>query len=113
MSAAQTVTATFATGVTPLTVTALTANKTTPQPVGTLVTFTATASGGTAPYQYRWVVYNGSTWAVGQEWSTSNTFAWTPSVAAPHNLQVWVRSAGSTVAYPPEAWRGQDFLVTP
>jgi cell wall-associated protease len=111
MTTARTVNATFALS-TGLKVTRLTADKANPQPVGTTVTFTAAASGGTGPYEYRWVHYNGSKWAVGQEWSTSNTFTWTPTVAADHCIQVFVRSAGSTSANTPKVWKGQHFLVT-
>jgi hypothetical protein len=83
---------------------ALTAAPPSPQPVNTPITFTATATGGTAPYQYKWWVYNGSTWSIGQSWSASTsapaTFPLTPSVPATYQLQVWVRSSGNTVDAP-------------
>ena len=43
-----------------------------PQPASTTITFTATAANGTAPYQYKWWVYNGSTWSNPQNWSTDD-----------------------------------------
>ncbi|HLC41192.1 MAG TPA: BACON domain-containing protein, partial [Methylomirabilota bacterium] len=62
-----------------LTLTALTASRTAPQSVGTAITFTATATGGTAPYQHKWWVYDGTTWTVVQNWTTSSTYTWTPT----------------------------------
>jgi hypothetical protein len=81
----------------PLTVTSLTANRTAPQPVGTTVTFTAAASGGATPYQYKWWVFDGTDWIVVQSWSASDTFTWTPTIAnSGYRVSVWVRNAGST-----------------
>jgi len=35
---------------------------------------------------------------VGQDWSTSNTYVWTPmKPSGSYQVEVWVRSAGSTV----------------
>jgi len=81
----------------PLTLTNLTANLTAPQLVGTAITFTATAANGTAPYSYKWWVFDGVTWSMLQNWSASNTYTWTPTVAnSAYRIGVWVRSAGST-----------------
>jgi N-acetylmuramoyl-L-alanine amidase len=67
-----------------------------PRPAGTAITFTANASGGSAPLQYKWWVYDGN-WNVVSNWSTSNTFTWTPSTASgAYRIAVWVRNAGST-----------------
>jgi hypothetical protein len=80
-----------------LTLTSLTANRIAPQPTGTPVTFTATVSGGTAPQQYKWWLFNGSTWTILQAWSTSNTLTWTPtSTNSAYRIGVWVRNASST-----------------
>jgi len=65
---------------------------------GTTVTFTTIAAGGTAPYQFKWWLWDGATWTVLEDWSTGNTFAWTPSMPNPnYAVAVRVRSAGSTV----------------
>ncbi|MEQ1730366.1 MAG: putative Ig domain-containing protein, partial [Vicinamibacterales bacterium] len=81
-----------------LTLTALTADKTAPQPQSTTVTFTAAATGGTAPYQYKWWIFDGHSWTVAQSWSATSTFAWTPTRANNgYRVGVWVRSAGSSV----------------
>src|SRR6185503_370604 len=52
-----------------------------PRGLGTTVTWTAVAGGGQGPYQYRFYVWDGAAWTLTQDWSPSNTFAWTPSVA--------------------------------
>jgi len=46
-----------------------------------------------------------------QNYSSSNTFTWTPTGAdvGDHALQVWVRSAGSTVAY--EAYKSSGVFT--
>jgi len=72
-----------------------------PQLPGATVTFTATAAGGTAPYQFKWWLWDGATWTVLEDWSTGNTFAWTPSTPNPNfAVGVWVRSARNTADQP-------------
>jgi hypothetical protein len=83
----------------------------TPQPAGTAVTFTAAASGGLAPYQYKWWLFDGTTWTVAQNWSTTPTFTWTPTVANPgYTISVWVRSASNT-ADAPEKSAGTIYAI--
>ncbi len=78
----------------PITINSLTSNLASPQAPGTTVTFSAAAAGGTPPYQYKWWVFNGSTWTISQNWSTSATFAWRPTTAnANYQVRVWVRNA--------------------
>jgi hypothetical protein len=91
-----------------LVMTSLTANPASPKPVGTPVTFTAVATGGTAPYQYKWWLFDGSSWTVVQNWTTSNTFAWTPTAPGTgYRVGVWIRNAGSTAdAYDNSASNG-------
>jgi len=96
LTGATTVTAHFD-ALDPLTLTSLTADLSAPQSPGTAITFTATATGGTAPYEYKWWVNHGAA-SVGQDWSTSNTYVWTPmKPSGSYQVEVWVRSAGSTV----------------
>jgi hypothetical protein len=83
--------------VPPLSVTNVVANLPSPQPAGATITFSAIAAGGTAPYQYKWWISNGTTSTLGRDWSTSNTFAWTPSAPSPtYTITVWARNASST-----------------
>jgi hypothetical protein len=78
----------------PLTLTSLTADHSSPQPPGTTFIVAAAATGGTEPYQYKWWLFDGATWTLAQDWSTSNAYAWTPTVAHPtYGIGVWVRSA--------------------
>jgi len=68
-----------------------------PQMTGATVTFTALAAGGTAPYQFKWSLWDGATWTVLEDWSTDGTFIWTPPTPNPnYAVGVRVRSAGST-----------------
>lgn len=85
----------------PLSVTNLTANRASPQPPNTTITFSATASGGIAPYQYKWWIITGNTQTIGSGWSTSSSFAWTPTVAnSNYTIRVWARNALSTADAP-------------
>lgn len=88
----------------PLTVTGLSSNRTSPQPVGTAIVFSAIASGGIAPHQFKWWVENGTTSTIGQQWSTSNMFTWTPtSPSSSYTIRVWARNTGSTADAPANA----------
>ncbi len=76
----------------------LAANRVAPQPPGTTVTWVATPSGGAAPHQYKWLVYENARWVVTGNWTASNSYQWTPATADPnYRVGVWVRSAGNTV----------------
>ena len=99
-----------------LTVTTLTSNRMSPQPTGTTITFSATASGGTPPYQYKWWIVNGTTQTVGSNWSTNSSFAWTPtSASTSYTIRVWARNLSSTADAPdnPAATREMSFAITP
>lgn len=81
---------------------------------GSATTITATASGGYAgPIEYRFWIYSNATatWTMIQDYSSSNTAAWTPPAAGTYSLQVWVRSAGSTANY--EDWIGVSPVIVP
>jgi hypothetical protein len=77
---------------------------------GTSVTWTANASGIPAPeYEFWRLDFVG--WHLGQLYSASNTYTWTPSSTdlGSHSLQVWVRNAGEQVGY--EVWQSTTFNV--
>ena len=76
----------------------LTSNVLSPQLAGTSVTWSATATGGVTPYQFRFSVLHADQWTVGP-WTPASTWTWTPSTPAnDYFVRVAVRSAGSTSA---------------
>ena len=85
-----------------------------PQPAGTALSFVATPVGGTAPYQYKWYTYDGASWTVRADWSSANTFTWTPMTPSNrYQIEVWVRSAGNTNHLLPEALVNVPIVITP
>ena len=80
----------------PVTALSLNADKAAPQGAGTVITWSATPSGGAGPHQYKWFLFNGS-WTAVTGWTTASTFPWTPAAAgSDYRVGVWVRSAGNT-----------------
>jgi murein DD-endopeptidase MepM/ murein hydrolase activator NlpD len=87
---------TSAAGSAPLTMGGLTSDVPSPQAVGTSIQFTATASGGVAPYQFKWWVYDGIRWTMARDWGGA-TFVWTPTQsAAAGRVGVWARDVTTT-----------------
>jgi hypothetical protein len=86
-------------------------SRTSPQLPGTTISWTATPSGGITPYQYKWFVYNGTSWS-NSGWVSSNTFNWTPTVASQYyRVAVWVRSYGA-IGDQPEASRELWYTIS-
>jgi hypothetical protein len=89
-------------------------NQSLPAPSGSTIVWTAIATGGTAgPLQYRFWRYSQATgvWTMVQDYSTANTFSWTPAPgeAGTYAVQAWVRSSGSSAAY--DGWAGTGSFV--
>ena len=81
----------------------LTVAEASPQPVGTAIHFTASAT-GTGNYEYRFykeTPARSGNWSIVQDYSTASTFAWDTSAesASTSNVVVHVRQVGSTAAY--------------
>ena len=78
----------------------MTSNRSSPQPLGTAITWTATPNGGTAPYSFKWLVSTdgGASWTIMQNWTANaNQFTSTPSSATTlYRVAAAVRSSGST-----------------
>jgi hypothetical protein len=80
----------------PPTVSALSPDKASPQPVGTTINWTCSATDPDAGdvIQYRfWLQAGSGAWVVVQDWSSLNTWwwSWTPTVAGTYNVGCWVR----------------------
>jgi N-acetylmuramoyl-L-alanine amidase len=71
--------------------------------VGAPIVWTAKATGGSPGLEYSFARYNTATqqWTVVQAYSWDSSYAWTPLAGdeGTYNLQVYVRRAGTTVAY--------------
>jgi len=77
----------------PPTVSGLTPSKSSPQVLGTTITWTASATDPEGdPILYRfWLQVGSDAWVVTQDWSSSNTWGWTPTAAGTYNVGVWIR----------------------
>ena len=81
-----------------------------PQAHGTAITLTGTATcPGTATYRF-WVRAPGGGWQIVRDYSTTNTFTWTPAAAGTYALEVDVRDQGATATY--EAVNNIPFTAT-
>ncbi|TLN02211.1 laccase [bacterium] len=85
-----TVTPAIAAGVT------LSPSLTSPQTVGTTITFTAQGQGGSGSYEYQFWVNSGTGFQIAQNYSATSTFNWTPAASGAFDILVDVRNAGST-----------------
>jgi N-acetylmuramoyl-L-alanine amidase len=96
----------------PVRVNSLSADAAFPAAAGSPLTWTAVATGGTAPLEYQFWRRDSAGWVLAQDYGPSNVNTWTPSVAGEYSLQVWVRSSGTMVAY--EAFKdSRVFTIQP
>ncbi len=87
----------------PVTAVTLTPNLLSPQPVGTPILWTALAADGTLPQFRFWVQPQGGPFTLAQDYSPSNSFAWTPTVAGDYFVITWARSGGSNAPFEKDA----------
>jgi hypothetical protein len=66
---------------------------------GSSVALSANATCPGSPTYRFWAKAPGGSWTVIQDYSTSNTKSWTPTVAGTYSLEVDVRDQGSTDSY--------------
>ncbi len=95
-------------GVPPATGVTLTPSLTSPQPAGTVVTFTA-AGQGSSNYQYQFWLKDSTGWTVTQSYGAAS--AWTLPAATPpgdYQVAVWVRT---TSAVSMDAWTFVNYTV--
>jgi cell wall-associated protease len=89
----------------------LTTDRASSQPTGTMITLTATGSGGATPYAYRfWVQPWGGAWQIVRDWGPAATYVWTAAALGGHNLAVEARSAGATAV---EVQSAIGFVIAP
>lgn len=80
------------------TITGFSASPSSPQPVGTMVTFTASASGCSQPTYLFWVkAASGGSWILARGYTTNSTYAWrnTGDGKTTYTWVVWIRQNGS------------------
>ena len=78
----------------PPTVSVLAPDKVSPQVVGTAITWSCSATDPEGdPIQYRFWLQTGSgiPWVVTRDWSSLNTWSWTPNASGTYNVGCWVR----------------------
>jgi len=90
-------------------VTSFTQTPSPPTTVGTPITWSVTAAGGTQPLQYKFWLYSSGAWTVLQEYSMLSNVTWTPASPGMYAVQVWVRSSGSTATY--DDWRSSGLFT--
>ena len=90
-------------------------DKISPQVQGTVVTFTAAATGGSGNYEYFYTMLDPVTgkWITGQAYSGNAVWTWNTAGAntGTYVIQVWARSVGSTASY--EASKGVNYTINP
>jgi len=72
-----------------------------PQMIGSNITFTAGAAGGSGTYDYKFWIKTAGTWTTVQDYSPTNTWTWHTAGAAAgtYAVQVYVRNSSSSVKY--------------
>ncbi|HVO83108.1 MAG TPA: hypothetical protein VMU60_01665 [Syntrophobacteria bacterium] len=98
----------------PVVETTLTSDMAAPQRVNSTITFTAAATGGMGPYEYRFWLFDGSTWSVLSNWSRDNTYTWNPTSANPsYRLAVHARCIGCPWGGAPAGEAAVPYSITP
>jgi hypothetical protein len=82
-----------------------------PGTLGLPITWSATATGGSGDFEYKFFLYSSSTrrWDVLQEWGPDSQVTWTPRQSGVYALQAWIRTVGSTATY--QDWKSTGFFA--
>ena len=99
------------TAAVPCTAANLTSDKSSPQPAGTTVIFTATSASCSQPQYLYYVQTPGGVWMVAQTWGSA-TLTWntTGMAAGTYHIDAWVRQNGSSAAY--ETFRNVTYAIS-
>jgi len=78
----------------PIVITALGVDRPSPQLYGTAITWSATASGGMTPLEYRFwrKPVSAPEWTLSRDWGTSNLYGWTPTSVDTGDWQIRVQA---------------------
>ena len=76
-----------------LTITSFTADKVSPQPVNTIVTFTTKVTGMSGTVQYKYYRYLNGNYALIKDWSTNSSIKISPSTAGIYDIYVGVKDS--------------------
>jgi len=82
--------------------------------VGTKVTFTSQASGGSGYYEYQYKLRNpAGVWSVARAYSATPSWAWNTAGLATgaYKIEVWARNIGSTASW--EAYKNMSYTLAP
>jgi hypothetical protein len=95
----------------PIVISSFTANVAMPSTVGTPITWTASATGGAPPLEYQFWRLDADGWHIGQAYSPSASYTWTPGAGTEgtHAVQVWIRGVGPGGSY--ETWASTGFFT--
>jgi len=98
------------TGPAPVRITSFGSSVALPVTVGTPITWSASAIGGTPPVRFKFYLLNVSAgvWSVLQDYSALSSVTWTPLAAGSYVVQVWARSSTSAASY--DDWRGTGYF---
>ena len=92
------------------TLNSFTADKSSGQPLGTTVNFTANSNAGSDALYKFYALYNGK-WTVLQDYSSKNTLAWKPTNAGTYTIRVWAKHKDSTTTALGDSYKDISFTI--
>ena len=92
------------------TLSSFTADKSSGQPLGTTINFTANSNAGSDALYKFYALYNGK-WTVLQDYSSKNTLAWKPTAAGTYTIRVWAKHKNSTTTALGDSYKDISFTI--